>query len=90
MDKSNQYLLGAVALIVIAYPLNHLMPQKPQAKQSLVQATQAAFIKLDANVVKCTRAVFQFNYDDDSKPYAPLFENMGNYEYPVSQVIYVG
>ena len=85
MNKSNQYLLAAVPLIVFAYlAIDHLMPQKPQAEQNLAQSTQAAFIKLDARIIKCTQAVFQFNYEDDSKPYAPLFENMGNYEYPVT------
>ena len=72
-------MLGAIAIVLYYFPSISTKKEK-----GFAQATQAAFIKLDGKVVKCTSPVFNFDAGDPAEPIAPLFENLGNYHYEVT------
>ena len=83
MKKPSSGVLILTMLGTIAIVLHHFsLPAKKE--NGFVEATQAAFIKLDRKVVKCTSPDFIFETGDPTEPIAPLFENLGNHHYAVT------
>jgi len=70
--------VGLLAVILLLAFLG--IPEIWSEESSEFEQAEASFSLLDYKMVKCTAAKFIYEIEDETKPAAPLFENMGKHE----------
>lgn len=84
MKTRRSFLPLAAVFFLLAFFYFTSYPNKKS--NELATATQAAFLKFDANITRCTPAAFLLSDVDTTRQIAPLFENLGNYHFAVSNL----
>lgn len=75
--------LFVATVLAIAY-FYHQAPKPENPETQLFQDSRTAYATLDARISRCTPANFQYEFLDTTKQRAPLFEQLGNLHYPIS------
>ncbi len=80
-------IIAILLIVVISVSMFNILQHKRKIGNGrpIYEATQTAFVKLDAKIIKCTASKFLLNVNlNTDKPIAPLFKNLGDLSFTIT------